>query len=147
MWSKTWRNGKIVLLWLISYESWKMTPYLSRKWRHEYWVNKLNQSIHVVALKSDLKEKMFSSLPPPRDIFRMFFFQNGTLQAMIFHMSHDSWYMTHEISQFEQAPNFSFLERKTLGPPTQIAYKNFWTYVGYSLEHSASIETIFRKIQ
>ena len=73
----------------------------------------------MVALKSDLKEKMFSSLPPPRDIFSDVFFQNGTLQAMIFHMGHNSWYMTHEISQFGRTPNFKFLERKTLGDPTQ----------------------------
>ena len=73
----------------------------------------------MVALKSDLKEKMYSSLPPPRDIFSDVFFQNGTSQAMIFQMSHDLWYMTHELSHFEQAPNFKFLERKTLGDPTQ----------------------------
>ena len=40
-------------------------------------------------------------------------------QDIIFYMSYNSWYMTHEICHFERAQNFKFLDRKTLGDPTQ----------------------------
>ena len=126
-------------IWLIkmkyvvkNMEKWKNRAFMT----HKLWVMK-NDVISKSHMTSWILSKKIKSIHPCGSAKERFkgknvflsttttwyffgcFFQKRTLQAMIFHMSHDSWYMTHEISQFGRTPNFKFLERETLGDPTQ----------------------------